>query len=491
MAAVPAFWKRLMSEARSTCPSGPLETIGPREVDRRLLGPGYRAATLAIVGLVSLVAYEAIGNATVMPQAAAELNGVSLYGFAFGAPLAASIVGMVASGRWADEHSPLRPVWAGGACFIAGLVLAAASPSMNWLLAGRLVTGLGSGMLAVALYAMVGRIYPGGLHSRIFAAFSAAWVLPSLIAPALSGGVAQAFGWRWAMVLVAALTVPVLALLVPIRLAAADAGRPATPAPKTRRLTWAVVAAGGALVMHVVGQGEAHGGGNLAIPTRLAALLLAAAAVALAVSAYRLLPAGTLRAKPGLPAAVALSGLSQGAFFAAEAFLPLLLHRQRGMPLGLAGLALTAGALSWSIGAMYRARMHGRVTATWLLRGGLWMLGTGIAVSMLAIAPGVPVWTALLGWAIAGGGMGLISPTLSILTLAMAQPGSHGHAGASLRLSAAMTTTGALALSGSAFAALLDWSASAAFAVCLGIAALLAAGGACLAGRVEAPIACR
>ena len=451
-----------------------------------LMGPGYRAATLGIVGLVSLIAYEAIGNATVMPQVAAELDGIAWYGFAFGGPLAASIVGMVASGRWADERSPLRSVGVGGACFITGLLIASAAPSMAWLLGGRLVTGLGSGMLAVALYALVGRVYPATLHARIFAAFSAAWVLPSLIAPGLSGTLAQVLGWRWAMLLVAVLTLPVLMLIRPIRLEPMAGAAVANAAGRDHRSLWALLAAAGALGMHAMGQGHGHGGTGLAIPAGVGALLLAAAALALLASAQHLLPRGTLSARPGLPAAIALSGLSQGAFFAAEAFIPLLLHRQRGIPLSIAGLALTAGALSWSMGAMYRARVHMRVSATQLLRCGLSMLAGGIAVSMLVIAPDVPFWIAPLGWAVAGGGMGLISPTLSILTLAMAAPGQQGRTGASLRLSAAMTTTSALALSGAAFAVLIPTSARAAFAVCLGIAVLLAVCGACIAGRAEA-----
>lgn len=467
--------------------AGSVEAPGAANgAEGRLMGPRHRATSIGVVGLVSLIAYEAMGNATVMPQAAAELRGIALYGFAFGGPLAASIVGMVLSGRWADEHSPLRSIGVGGACFVVGLLVATASTSMELLLAGRLVTGLGSGMLAVALYAMVGRAYPVALHSRLFAAFSAAWVLPALIAPGLSGGIAQAVGWRWAMLLVALLTVPVLALLRPVRLAPLERTVDAPSAARERRLMWALLAAGGALAMHVVGQGQAHGDFGLSSTGATGAALLVGAALAIAIAAHRLLPRGTLTARPGLPAAIALGGLSQGAFFAAEAFIPLLLHRQRGVPLGVAGLALTAGALSWSIGAMYRARVHARIRPTSLLRGGLAMLAGGIALSMLAIMPAVPFWIAPLGWAVAGGGMGLASPTLSIITLAMAQPGRHGHTGASLRLSGALTTTSALALSGAAFAALLSTSANAAFAVCLGTAVLLALLGAALAARTEA-----
>lgn len=466
-------------EAGARSPTG---LVGSTKASESLMAPAYRSATLGIFGLVSLIAYEAMGGATVMPRAAAELHGISLYGFAFGGPLAASIIGMVASGQRADAHSPLGPTWAGGACFLAGLMIASAAPSMAWLLAGRLVTGFGSGMLAVALYAMVGRIYPTALHAGVFAVFSAAWILPSLIAPGLSGTITQEIGWRWAMVLVAGMTVLALALLRRVELAPLEERGFRAPG---RRLRWGILAACAALALHMVGQGNTYGVGAIELATGFGVLIIVAAVMALLISARRLLPPGTLSVTQGFSAAIALNGLSQGAFFAAEAFIPLLLHHLRGVPLGFSGLALAAGALSWTMGAMYRARVHKNVPATRLIRAGMSLLAGGIALTMLTISPSVSVWIAAVGWTFAGAGMGLISPTLSILTLAFVRPGNHGQAGASLRLSAAMATTCALALSGAAFSALIDVSPNIAFAVCLGTPMLLALCGASLAGRAD------
>ena len=62
---------------------------------------------------------------------------------------------------------------------------------MPVLVAGRLVQGLGGGAITVALYVMVARVYPAALHPKIFAAFSAAWVIPSLVGPFAAGVVAQ------------------------------------------------------------------------------------------------------------------------------------------------------------------------------------------------------------------------------------------------------------------------------------------------------------
>ena len=45
------------------------------------------------------------------------------------------------------------------------------------------------------------------LHGRVFAAFSAAWVIPSLVGPFLAGAVTEYLHWRWVFLGVAGLTV--------------------------------------------------------------------------------------------------------------------------------------------------------------------------------------------------------------------------------------------------------------------------------------------
>ena len=68
-----------------------------------ILAPGLRVPTLGIVGLVSLIAFEAMAVATALPTAVAELRGLAWYGWSFTALLATSVVGMVAAGELADR----------------------------------------------------------------------------------------------------------------------------------------------------------------------------------------------------------------------------------------------------------------------------------------------------------------------------------------------------------------------------------------------------
>jgi len=90
----------------------------------------------------------------------------------------------------------------------------------------------GAGLVIVALYVVVARVYPDRLRPRVFSAISAAWVLPAVVGPVLAGWVAQQLSWRWvflgAVPLVAfpvahgdilgALYLPVAAMLVGLML---------------------------------------------------------------------------------------------------------------------------------------------------------------------------------------------------------------------------------------------------------------------------------
>ncbi|MGO1289522.1 MAG: MFS transporter, partial [Cellulosimicrobium funkei] len=305
------------------------------------LSPGtQRTVLFGMVAFVFLGAFEALAVATAMPTVAVELDGLTLYTLAFAASLASSVVGMVASGRWSDRAGPTTPLWTGIGLFLAGLLVAGLAQDMLVLVAGRVLQGVGTGLYIVALYVLVARVFPTDRRPKVFAAFAAAWVIPSIVGPAIAGLVVEHVGWRWVFLAVPVLAVPALFLMRPgMRAARGSAPEPApasapqsgdrpddaeSPLDRTARqasLTWAVVAAVGIGALNYAGQLRGVG---------LAALLVASlAAVALAVP--RLLPRGTTRAARGLPSVIAIRGLVAAAFTGAEVLLPLLLSHERGL----------------------------------------------------------------------------------------------------------------------------------------------------------------
>ncbi|MGC4808367.1 MFS transporter [Micromonospora sp. DT233] len=460
----------------------------PPVAAERLLSPHLRAMTVGMVALVSLLAFESLAVGTAMPTVAQSLDGLSLYGLAFGGPFASGVVAMVVSGIWCDARGPRAPVWHGVGWFVAGLLLAGTASTMGVLVVGRAVQGFGSGLLMVALYVVVGRVYPEALHRRIFAAFAAAWVVPSLVGPALAGLIVEHLGWRWVFLAVPVVAVPAALLIQPgLRGIAPSAVRPAAHA--AARIGWACGAGVSAALLHYGGQQR----GALALG------LVGAGIAGLLSCAPRLLPAGFLRAGRGLPTVVGLRGLASAAFAGAEVVIPLMLSRERGLSATGAGLVLTVGALSWSAGSWFQGRLPApgtvpvggrravRLSLTGspatLVRAGLVCIAVGTATVTLAVWPRVPLAVGVLGWAVAGLGMGLLYPSLSVLTLELSAPGEQGRNSSSLQLGDSLFAATVLALTGAVLAAGAAPS-RAGYATTLALAAGLATVGVLLAGRV-------
>jgi MFS family permease len=438
-----------------------------------LWAPRLRAMTVGSVALISLLAFEALAVGTAMPTVARSLDGLALYGIAFGGPFAAGVVAMVVSGIWCDARGPRAPMWHGVAWFVVGLVVAGTAPVMGVLVVGRVVQGFGSGLLSVALYVIVGQAYPEQLHRRIFAAFAAAWVVPSLVGPAVAGLIVEYLGWRWVFLVVPAVAVPAVLLVHPGLRSLGSTAASRVAAGATARIVWACGAGVSAALLHIGGQQRGP-----------AALVVVAVAVAgLLVCAPRLLPAGFLRAARGLPTVVGLRGLASAAFVGAEVVIPLLLSRERGLSPTAAGLVLTVGALAWSGGSWVQGRIPVPASRATLPRVGLTCITVGTAAVALAVRPEVPVAVAVLSWAVAGLGMGLLYPSLSVLTLELSAPGEQGRNSSSLQLGDSLFAATVLALTGAVLAAGTA-PGPASYTLTLAVAAGLALLGALLAGRV-------
>ncbi len=404
-----------------------------------LFAPGRRAACLGAVALISMLAFEAIAVATAMPAVAEALHGLPLYALAFGATLATSVIGMTVAGQLCDKRGPYRASLLGLVAFLLGLLLAGLATSMGVLVLGRALQGLGSGVLGVALYVGVGRVVPARLHPRMFAMFAGAWVLPGLLGPAVASGLVQWVGWRSVFLAVAAVVpVAALAMLPALRRVGPGTGE----ALRWDGLRWAVLASAGALMLHGASQREGVSAG----------LLFALGAAAAWLAARRLLPAGTLVAARGLPAVVLLRGFIAAAFASAEAFLPLLLTQHFGWSLTQAGMALSAGAVTWSIGSAVQARVQDEALRRRLLPAGFAVAAAGLGVVM---APGwvaaLPSWLALAGWIGVGLGIGLSFPMLSVLLLRLSAPEEQGANTSSLQLSDALVSSAALGAAGLLF----------------------------------------
>ncbi len=391
--------------------------------------------TVGVFSLAFLFAFEALAVATVMPDIAAELDGLRLYAVAFAAPMAAGVVALSLAGGWIDARGPGSALTGGLVVFCAGVLVAGVAPSMPVFLVGRLVHGFGAGFLGVALYVVIAQAYPVDLRPRVFAVLTSAWVLPALVGPVVAAYVAEWVGWRWVF-----LGVPVLAVAAWLLVRDAARGRPESTGHPGGRPGVALAAAVGVLGVSVAGQRD--------LPAWPA--LLVAAAVLVLVTGPRLLPAGTWTARRGLPSMLATRGLIGAAFAGAEAYLPLLLTLERDLTLSQAGWVLTVGAVTWCAGATLAARVA--LAPVTRVRLGVVLVAAGTGSFLVALVPGVPLVVAVLAWGVAGAGIGMAFSTLSVLVLGEAAPGEEGRVSSALQLNDSLVQALALAAGSALFA---------------------------------------
>ncbi|MCZ9883087.1 MFS transporter [Arthrobacter sp. B2a2-09] len=453
----------------------------------------YLLATAGACALVFLAAFESMAVTTIMPLVSRELDGAGLYALAFAGPLATGVIGMVAAGNWADRRGPAAPLYASVALFAAGLLIAGTAVSMPMLVAGRLVQGLGGGAMTVALYVVIARVYPARLHAQVFAAFSAAWVIPSMIGPFAAGVVAQLSSWHWVFLGVVGLVVPALAMILPamrgVRSAPdpREAGSPKAASPKTApreakpesadvpwafgRMGWAALAALAVLGLNLSGQVPGVG------------WVIAAVALVIAMLAVRpLVPRGTLGAHRGLPSVILMRGVASAAFFGAEVYVPYLLTERYSFSPAFAGLALTGSALAWAGASAVQGRMGSKLGNALAVRIGSALVLGSVVIVLVTTLFSWPAAVVIAGWLFAGAGMGLMYPRLSVMTLALSKPEDQGFNSSAMSIADSLGGALSLAVTGLVFSALTTTAAS--FAGVFALTSTIAVVGLIIAPRV-------
>lgn len=462
--------------------------------------PGRRRLTAALVLTITLVAFESLAIATVMPVVSDDLGGLGLYGWVFSGFFLGSLLGIVLAGRAADRRGTRLPFAAGLVLFSVGLVVGGAAPSMGVLVAGRVAQGLGAGVIPAVAYATVARTYPPDLRPRVFFIFSTAWVVPGLIGPAAATGIEHALSWRAVflallpiVVVAAVMVLPVLSdRVTPAVGARARGGAPpdggpdddtpdddtpdgGAPPDDDRRRDAVVLVAGAALVL----------GGMGAHQLALAVALIVVGVVPAAWAFVRLVPPGTLRLRPGMPAAVATRGILTFAFFGTDAFVPLAVTDTHDAPTWVGGVALTGATLAWTLGSWLQQRLIVEHGPRWLVRRGLAIVGLGVLLMIVGVGS-VPVATIVVAWTVAGLGIGLSYAPISVTVLGTAEPGREGMASASLQLTDVLGVALGTGLVG-VFVALGDgrgWATSSSLTVGFAVTLAVALGGALAAGRL-------
>ena len=387
------------------------------------LSAGQRALAVGLVLSVTLVAFESTAVITALPTITDELDGLSLYGTTIAAYMLADLIALVWSGETADRRGVRLPFLICIGFFISGLVVAATAQSMIVVVIGRFLQGAGSGGFAPLSYICVRRAFPEARQGSMYASLSAGWVLPSLIAPAVAGIVTDTLGWRWVFIGIAP---PAVAVAL---LTARAMGSIAPPEPREERhpsrLPRAVQASAG---VGCVAFGLQNQRLVLTIVLTFAGVVIAAPAL------RRLLPAGTFRARPGLPAILAVRFLATATFLGVDSFVPLAADRFHSARPIVQGFVVAGSAVAWSAGQAYAARRGTTLLPRTGARTGFTLLLTGVALTAPVLWSSWPLAATFVSWCIGGLGIGILFNPTTVASMSYAVDGHEGTVSSQVHL---------------------------------------------------------
>jgi MFS transporter, DHA1 family, multidrug resistance protein len=114
-------------------------------------------------------------------------------------------LGQLVAGPLSDRFGRTMPLYAGVVAYIATSVLCAASPSIESLIAVRLIQGLAGGVGIVIAQAAGRDIYSGGALIRYYGRLTVLGGLAAIIGPLLGGQLASVTDWRGLFLFLAAI----------------------------------------------------------------------------------------------------------------------------------------------------------------------------------------------------------------------------------------------------------------------------------------------
>src|ERR671930_12667 len=175
---------------------------------RRAVFAGARGRlTAGLLLLEMLVAVQILVVATIMPAVRRDLGDLQLYGWTFSATGLGQFAAIPIAGRAFDRFGAPRVLAVTLFVFSAGLVFAAAAPSMLALIFARLLQGIGGGAMYAVSLSTVAKTYPSDIRARVLALLAAMWILPGVVGPPLGAGAVLA-----GLTSVSSFTIPLVVL---------------------------------------------------------------------------------------------------------------------------------------------------------------------------------------------------------------------------------------------------------------------------------------
>ena len=385
--------------------------------------------------------------ATATPVISRDLGDLRETSWLAVAYLLASVIMVPIYGRLGDRFGRRKVLSAAVAVFALGSLACGSAPTLGFLIAARVLQGLGGGGLMTLSQALIGEVVAPRQRARNQSYFAVIFTAASVGGPVIGGFVVQHASWRWLFLV--NLPLCAIALWRLRKLGSDDIAYPSVGKTDSAGIALFALAFSTALFWLLSGGHRFAWNSAASIGLAAAAVLLGTALVFVERRAEQpFLPVELLRLPAVRMAALTVMAFASAMFamvFYLPVYMQLALHSNPAES-GLLLLPLTAGIVS---GAVLTGRVivwTGRPTAI----PSVGLLVSAASLLGLALLP--PTRPVLIGLEVTTGmGLGGVMSVMQIVTQTAAGPERLGAAAATMSLSRSLGS----ALGASTFGALI------------------------------------
>lgn len=151
----------------------------------------------AIILAMFMAAVEATIVATAMPGIVADLGGFAIFSWVFGSYLLMQVISIPIYGKLADIFGRKVVFSIGIIIFLVGSAICGFAISMEMLIIGRFIQGLGAGAVQPIATTIVGDIYTKEERANIQGYLASIWGISSILGPVLGGIFVDYLHWSW------------------------------------------------------------------------------------------------------------------------------------------------------------------------------------------------------------------------------------------------------------------------------------------------------
>ena len=389
--------------------------------------PRYATVTLILCLGVALLAFNAFLASISLPTAVQEMGGVALISWALTLFLVFAIVGGSGAALLKQRLGARTALLVSAAVFLVGTVVAGSATSMEQVLVGRALQGLGEGVVSAICFALIPELFPSRLVPKVFGLQAMIWAIAAFGGPAVAGLLTELVSWRAAFLV----NVPLVLIFAAMVMVKVPAHSPTDRAVVTFPGLRLLVIGAGIMLVAIAGVVQ---------PLPATGLLIGAAALLVGAVGLdgrardRLMPPDAFRPISVVGTGLWMVLLINVAGAGSAVYLVLVVQEMWGYGPTAAGALAAVLAVAWSLSAITVANVRSKETRKLLIRLGPLMIGVGLLLVMAGLQMD-QVAVVIVGQLVIGSGFGTCNGYLNLTMMEAASDGERD------RTSALMPTT--------------------------------------------------